>query len=59
MFSVSDIKILNESLDSHEAVLKRRFNAEKNDSIKEIISSQIVSLQATRVAVNNPKVVAK
>lgn len=59
MFTVDQVTMLDEALDSHEAVLRRRINAEKNESIKSILGAEARKLDEIRVIVNNPKMVSK
>lgn len=59
MFNVENVRVLNEGLDVYEAQVKRRYNGEKNDGIRELLSAEILKCQEARVVVNNPKLVTK
>lgn len=58
MLTKSDISILQGAIEVQLAVHKRRFNAERNTAIKNLIAEEIVKVEALLVSLNNPALVS-
>ena len=59
MFTSKEVDVLVECIATQRAVFNRRYNAEKNPGIRELIAQQMVELDALTVAVRNPKLLEK
>lgn len=59
MFSRSEVALLSDSVDSQISIVRRKYNAEKNEGIRSLIATQIADLESVKVSVNNPKLVTK
>lgn len=58
-FTPEQVVLLDDSVATKIAVVRRRFNAEKNPGIADLLAKDVTKLEELKVAVNNPALLAK